>query len=341
MKMSRTYRTAVLLALLATRPAQAGDRRDIEANGPDLNGITLVPPEKGSNLSLLEVDLRLGVHFPGERIERDVTLAGSLLQHRLPTQPAADWVGAQLWGLASDLSKIRLRIDRVETAPDPNPQTADNENGDVQLYALSYQWGRQERRGAEAAWQPKSDWAPLCPDGGFAIALAGRWDYHDGQKGDSGRRSSDPHVVTFACRSATIAKCVEKLGYKPWLKPFRSPSQGRLIPAEALHAACVRALRADYCGNGHSLTQPEVSINIYDAADSKRDVVSWSSEAAWTPDGAVCVHGTRLERNPRDATQSLTGYIAKHCVSVWSERPCQPPHTPRNTLLWTEYRPRP
>jgi hypothetical protein len=330
-----------LLGLLTGSAANAGDRRDIEANGPELNGITLVSPGQSGSLSLLAVDLRDGVLLANGRSESDVTISGSLLQHKSRTTPVDGWVGAQLFGVASNLAKVKLRIERLEIAPDPNPQTAENENQDVYLYQLSYKWVRQEIPGPQAGSLPQSEWTPLCPSGGLAIALAGRWDYHDGQRGDSGRRSSDPHMVTFACHTAAIAKCLEKLGYKPWLKPFRSTPTGREVSAEALHAACVRALRADYCGNGHSLTHPEVPINIYDAVGSKRDVVNWSSEAAWTPDGAVCVHGTRLERNPNDAMQTPAGYIAKHCVNVWSERPCQPPRTPHSAIIWTEYQPRP
>lgn len=331
-KIYSSSRTAALL-LLAASTAQAGDRRDIEPNGPQLNGIELVPPVGTGKLSLLAVELRPGVILADGRKLSGATVQGSALH--LPAVTGNAWIGAQLHGVASDHAPLRLRIDRIETAPDPDPKTAENENADVTLYALSYQWGAGSGE-KPGAWQPKSEWAPLCADGALAVAVAGRWDYHTGQPGDSGRRSSDPAVVTFACRTSSIAKCVELLGYKPWRKP--QPAHGRAVSLDALHQACVRALRADYCGNGDSLTQPGVQVNVYDVIKLRRDVASWTSEAAWTPAGAACVHSTRLERNPADATQSLPGYIAKHCLKSWSERSCEPA---ASALLFTEHMPRP
>jgi hypothetical protein len=88
---------------------------------------------------------------------------------------------------------------------------------------------------------------------------------------------------TIACRGSAIAKCVE-LGYKPWLGNTREL------------AACVRALRADYCGDGTPYTVNGTIVNIYDDVGAQPDGIAWTPEAEWTPDGASCVSRRRNTR---------------------------------------------
>jgi hypothetical protein len=82
------------------------------------------------------------------------------------------------------------------------------------------------------------------------------------------------------------------MGYKP----------GRELKGKSLwdyHQACVRALRADYGGDGDGYTRDGTLIDIFDRlgiqspeADPRDPALRF--EAAWGADGAVCVRRTRL-----------------------------------------------
>ena len=57
--------------------------------------------------------------------------------------------------------------------------------------------------------------------------------------------------------------------------------------------ACVRMLRADYCGDGVSHTVNGTPINIYDNAGLQADTESWLIDGEWGPDGARCFNNYR------------------------------------------------
>ncbi|HEY5936197.1 MAG TPA: ADYC domain-containing protein, partial [Kofleriaceae bacterium] len=59
------------------------------------------------------------------------------------------------------------------------------------------------------------------------------------------------------------------------------------------HQACVRMLRADYCGNGHSYTTNGRLVNLYDGIGIQVDTESFRLEAEWAPDGARCLTNAR------------------------------------------------
>ncbi len=147
---------------------------------------------------------------------------------------------------------------------------------DVWLYNISLQ-------------DSKGVWQPLCMDKGAAteaILLADVWDPVTGER-VSPRPSS---AVTFACRGAALAKCVE-WGYAPW-----RTHQGAALAD--YHQACTRAVRADYCGDGTPHTSNGVGIHVKDPLgiqqedNSKPHVV----EAEWGSNGALCLNedNTRL-----------------------------------------------
>jgi hypothetical protein len=79
---------------------------------------------------------------------------------------------------------------------------------------------------------------------------------------------------------ASTAKCRE-LGYSS--KP-------------ELLQACVRAMRADYCGDGISHTVAGTPINLYDQVGIQSDNSDWKVEAEWTKHGAACVSSTAVMR---------------------------------------------
>ena len=129
----------------------------------------------------------------------------------------------------------------------------------------------------------KGGWQPACAPNaygerwGFPVALP---EHHPGREG----------AITLTCASGAVGKCA-RFGYKPWAK---GPKGEDLIP---LHAACVRMVRADYCGDGQAHTKNGTEIDMYDDLDIQKSAsqsdAAFAFEAGWTPSGAACVAHTR------------------------------------------------
>ena len=105
---------------------------------------------------------------------------------------------------------------------------------------------------------PGSDrFEPLCaadPEGRTtAVAVPGFWN----EDGTFVRGA--PGQFEFACTAGAQGKCV-RFGYPPWAS---APNGASLAP---YHAACVRMVRADYCGDGTPHTVPGVTIEMFDSA---------------------------------------------------------------------------
>src|SRR5262249_23910179 len=106
-----------------------------------------------------------------------------------------------------------------------------------------------------------------------------------------GRHLRGSSGFTVTCTAGAIGKCV-RFGYKPW----------REAGGEALwdyHQACVRMARADYAGDGVGHTRNGTLIDIPDPLDIQQPGDdppgrTLTFEAAWGPDGAVCVRRTRI-----------------------------------------------
>jgi ADYC domain len=159
----------------------------------------------------------------------------------------------------------RVRIDTVETDPrDPA--------GEVVLYGLSQQ-------------APDGSWSALCepdPDGrrlGFPLAGAFTPD---------GRHVEAPGRFLVTCTGGAEGKCV-RFGYKPW---GTAPDGSSLAP---YYQACVRMVRADYCGDGVGHTKNGTPIDLFDRVGIQTDepAAGMTLEAAFGPQGAVCVRHTR------------------------------------------------
>jgi ADYC domain len=154
----------------------------------------------------------------------------------------------------------RLVIDAVR--PDP-------EDRGVTLYRLSRLDGGRRP-------------ALLCPAaaGGYAFPMAGRWTA-------TGRHLRAPGQFTLVCLGSAAARCV-RLGYRPW-----ATADG--VSLWDYNEACVRALRADYCGSGIAHSNPRDPLVIYDRLGVRRlgGAGGMSFEAAWGSDGAICVNHTR------------------------------------------------
>jgi hypothetical protein len=173
--------------------------------------------------------------------------------------------------LVFDIAGRRLRIRIAAITPDPIDKT-----GSVLLHDF---------RNAETD-------APLCspdPDGRqLGFPLAGR------SAADGRFVEAEPGTFELICTSGGQGKCV-RLGYRPWDKA----RDGR--PLRDHYNACVRMLRADYCGDGRSWTRDGTLIDMWDdhriqTSDTLNDP-AFSFEAGWSPEGAVCVRRTRIPEN--------------------------------------------
>jgi hypothetical protein len=72
----------------------------------------------------------------------------------------------------------------------------------------------------------------------------------------------------------------------------------------ALHAICVRMVRADYGGTGHGWTRDGMPIDLWDRFGIQRPETAapMPFEAGWTEEGAVCVAYPRVPANGDLAT---------------------------------------
>ena len=180
-----------------------------------------------------------------------------------------DLIGAVLDASDEADRVMTVRIDTVSRDPaDPD--------GDVWLHRFS-------------VLDPGTGgWQELCRPGQDGIAagfpVAGSWT-------KDGRHLHRTSGFTVACTSGAVGKCV-RFGYKPW----------RDVNGESLwdyHQACVRMVRADYGGDGISHTRNGTLIDFFDRLGIQNPHPGPGShalefEAAWGPDGAVCVRQTRV-----------------------------------------------
>jgi hypothetical protein len=114
------------------------------------------------------------------------------------------------------------------------------------------------------------------------------------------------------------------LGYSPWgsAPECRGPGDCHALPLAALHQACTRLLRADYCGDGTSATRDGTLVDLWDTAGLEADTApSWPFEAEWSEDGAACVASTRHATLP-DGGGLVLDYIQAHCPARWQPAAC-------------------
>jgi len=243
------------------------DQDSLSPNGPDENGMIpfSLSPNGVSLNSLSPNGTSLNSLSPN-----GISANGAPISIAVSGPPLSGTalVGSRWTGNVSDGTTVALRIDEA--------MQGTGANTDV----WSYRWSVSA---ADGAWQP------LCVDTAghplFADAAPGIWNLAQGVPG-GGAYHPESSEFTLACRGSAIAKCVE-LGYKPW-----SGFEREL-------AACTRAMRADYCGDGTPFTVTGTIINIFDDAGIQPDGVDWTPEAAWSPDGALCVSkkkDTRFDR---------------------------------------------
>jgi hypothetical protein len=253
-------------------------------DGLDLRGLDL----RGRPLAGVRL---VGAVQDGAPLER-LALDGAAL---VGVRAGRERRGAALAGLELHLAvadrRFTLRLDAVEPV------------GDLHHHRVSV---RDDASGA---------WTSLCTDRdgrpGAALALRHTWDPATGDRVD------DPDTLTFACRGAVLARCVES-GYRPW------------APRGAdRHQACTRMVRADYCGDGSTHTLAHAPLLVYDRT-RRADAPRWQAEAEWGPGGAVCVGpALRLDlfddlgiaHPPPRCLGALPG--ARDCGSLPAHRPAE------------------
>lgn len=176
--------------------------------------------------------------------------------------------GTVVHGSADDGSAVTLRVESVQ--PDPLDQS-----GEVHLYGMSVQ-------GTDGAWSPYCQ--PDAEGRSAAIPVPGAWDVATGTL-----VSSNTDLLTFACTSGAIGKCV-RFGYKPWGR-----KDGQSLAD--YHAACVRMVRGDYCGDGKPHTRDGTRIDVYDRlgvqVEQAAPGVPEEFEAGWSPGGATYIRVLR------------------------------------------------
>ncbi len=324
-------------------PRCVGPERGLDPNGPDFTGSAVRMSKPCAPLPQLK-SVQLGrVTVDGQTTLTDIALeAGGLASSTLKGDKLK---GAMLLGQIEGDRTVRLRIKNVAVAPDPRPLTPANENADLWLYQVEVQQGTGSDP-TDGKFKPHpgkgGEWSALCEKDQQVVVVPGAWDFHVGKAGNAGKLQSEASVVTFACVGSAIAKCAMLMGYKPW-KKATPLSGGAAESLDALHQSCVRAVRADYCGNGESLTRPGEQVNFYDRFGIERDQSNWPLEAQWGPNGALCINSTRLLEAPENlhsgrAAVKVRDYIAAHCPERFSEKPCGQTATP-GLLLWTEVAP--
>jgi hypothetical protein len=191
--------------------------------------------------------------------------------------------------LATPAGPRRVRLAAVERDPDAK-------SGDVWLHRMMVE-------------QPDGTLADLCepgPDGrrqGFPLASR--------MHPDGRTETTAPEVFDLMCIGGARAKCV-RFGYRPWV-----------AGEAALYNACVRMVRADYCGDGAGTTRDGMSIDLYDERGIQTPdmAAEQAFEAGWTAEGAVCVAHVRVKENaalgalPR-ACPRLAGRVGAICTEV-------------------------
>jgi hypothetical protein len=273
-----------LCSACASEPASTPETGTTDQDMISVNGISLSGTSLGGNTAS-------GTSLTGLSIT-GVNVTGVGATASLPvvakSATAAPWSGAQLVGstwtaTTSASSTVKLRIDAATQGAAPNT--------DAWFYAVSY--------------QTSSGWSPLCGlDANSqpiqAVAVAGVW---GPQGSDAAAYTTSSTQFTVACRAKSIAKCVE-LGYKTY-KGFTNQLQ-----------ACVRLLRADYCGTGTPNTVDGTTLNLYDNVGVQSDSAAWLPEAEWGPDGATCVNSKNAAR------YNLVSSKAPSCIQKLSNASC-------------------
>lgn len=249
------------------RKSASGSAGEFHNQGSQLEGAGIVGCEESLKARVRQISLvgvkRGGASVQNARVEKG-TLVGEMGGAALDP---ADWAGVTFSAnidCLQDGSKREISARITGVLKDPVEQ-------DTYLYAVDV---RSPDTGA---------WVPACDGGLFAIPVAGTWD-------DAGSHVTAQDKFVFACKGGAIEKCYH-WGYAPW----------KDAKYEKLHAACTRMARADYCSDGTPHTEDGSWIDVSDSENIKLPggappagaPPSPTFEAAWGPNGLVCINHLR------------------------------------------------
>lgn len=219
--------------------------------------------------------------FHGDRVTAFTRSRGAIWRRQ--TLPARALVGLE-WleyrcDIASHCPALLHRIVGARQDDSQNTMPAHSDNRDIWLYRV-----QSKPLGA----RPSISWQNGCSstkgEPGWGMFVDGQW-RSDGSWSATG--------YTFTCTNGVIAKCARAWGYKPWRTLVAR--DGRAVPLRPLHLACVRAARADYCGNGISYTRNGTLILIHDVHGFNVPpyIETGSEEAGFDEHGALFVRRER------------------------------------------------
>jgi hypothetical protein len=198
--------------------------------------------------------------------------------------------GSELAGavLVFNINGAPVRIRIAAITPDPSDKT-----GSVLLHDF-----RREDTGE-----------PLCssaPDGTrLGFPLAGR------TAADGRFIEAEDGAFELVCTSGAKGKCV-RFGYHPWAKA----SDGR--PLRDYYNACVRLVRADYCGDGRAWTRDGTLIDLWDEFGIQRPQTATIAHIHSRRAGAPAVQSA----SPALAYPRTSGLISLGIiVRDWRRRP--------------------
>jgi ADYC domain-containing protein len=256
--------------LLQSRQQQGTQLQGTQLQGTQLQGMTM------QGFQVAEATLG-GVALVNLRIEGGEVVAE---QDRV-TLRGTSLIGAHLYAQVENLEvdpPVTALVEyRIANIIAEDPKYDPTYTGSTFLYTLEQNVDHTD------AWQPA---CPVDFDGRrVAIPIAATWNAH-------GDRVESSSQFTFGCTTGVIAKCY-RWGYRPWLTAY-----GDLA---AMHWACTRLARADYCGDGVPHTRDGTWVNVWDDLDAPGPIEShglhvlagMSFEAGWNTEGAECLSRTR------------------------------------------------
>lgn len=151
-----------------------------------------------------------------------------------------------------------------------------------------------------------------------AIFLGGDWDGSAGTPGAGGKiADAESGAISIGCRKVgAIAKCVD-FGYKPWVS----------AAMDDMHQACVRMVRADFCGDGTPWTVDGNLIDIEDVlAIQIHDSKDFVFEATWSKNGATLLNAALDFRTANWGAHAVNPNIGMTFAEYQKTHPyCKPP----------------
>lgn len=220
-------------------------------------------------------------------------------------QPLAYFYGHEVntYGSFGPLRELRVVNTMMDNGPYNSAGFSDSANLLSEPYRTQLGANSTDIRFYKVQIKNQTDpnrWDDLCQatgPGNKAIFMPGYFDW-------SGDYQTNPQFMGVTCWDGTAAKCM-RWGYRPW-RSLTHPTSGPQS-LDPLWRSCVRAARADYCGNGTSFTDNGKQIDIWDRysfiaktpestrwVDSSGRAEAYSDESAFDEDGAVCLVRERL-----------------------------------------------